>query len=51
MTFLLSVFFINPLLLVLIDTVRSNFDVYKIFVELFIFESDFLLYYNTGELI
>ncbi len=42
--FLCLVFFIKPFLLVLIDTIRSNFGMYKIFVELFIFEIDSTVY-------
>jgi hypothetical protein len=44
----MSVFFIKPLLLVLIDIMRSNFSVYKIFLELFIFESDSPVYSPPG---
>jgi hypothetical protein len=48
MTFFVSVFFIKPLLLILIDTMRISFDVYTIFVELLIFESDSLVYSPPG---
>jgi hypothetical protein len=37
-------FFIKPLLLVLINTMINNFGVYKIFVELFIFDRDSPVY-------
>jgi hypothetical protein len=40
--------YIKPLLLALIDTMRSNCGVYKIFVELFIFESDSPVYSPQG---
>jgi hypothetical protein len=43
-----SVFFITPLLLVLIDTMRINFGVRKIFMKLFIFESDSPVYSPSG---
>jgi hypothetical protein len=48
MEFVVSVFFIKPLLLVLIDTTSSNFGVYTILVELLIFERDSLMYSPLG---
>ncbi len=47
-TFFVSGFFIKPLLLVLIDTMRSNFGVSKIFMDLFIFENDSAVYSPPG---
>jgi hypothetical protein len=48
MTFLCLIFCIKLLLLVLIDTMRSNFGVYKIFAEFYVFESDSPVYSPPG---
>jgi hypothetical protein len=48
MKFFVSGFFVIQLVLVLIDTIRSNLGVYIIFVELLIFESDSPVYPPPG---